>query len=94
MIAASLSSGATRSRAQAEGCNESAIAAFKYNFAKLTSGESLMIGEGAISPVDELPAYESLSETDPRRVRARARHARARVHSPATAARTACCSRR
>jgi len=42
-----------------------AIPAFKYSFEKLTSGESLMIPESAIKPVDELPTYESLSEEKP-----------------------------
>merc|ERR1712087_781696 len=50
---------------KAEELNEIAIAAFKYNFEKLTSGMSLMIGEDAISPVEELPSYDSLTETDP-----------------------------
>jgi len=49
-----------------EGLNEAAMAAFKYNFSVLTSGESTMIPESAINPVDSLPSYESLNvQTDP-----------------------------
>jgi len=48
-----------------EGLSKAAIDAFKYNFAKLTSGESLMTPESAIDAVAELPAYESLSAEDP-----------------------------
>ena len=48
-----------------EGLSEAAIAAFEYNFKKLTSGESLFLGESDISPVDELPTYESLDAEDP-----------------------------
>jgi len=50
---------------KAERIDASAINAFKYNFAKLTSGESLFLPESAISAVADLPAYESLSAEDP-----------------------------
>ncbi|KAL3927628.1 MAG: hypothetical protein SGPRY_002737 [Prymnesium sp.] len=50
---------------KAEGLDPSAIEAFKYNFGKLTSGESLFLPETSISPVAELPAYESLSKEEP-----------------------------
>eukprot|EP00308_Calcidiscus_leptoporus_P004404 CAMPEP_0119397332 /NCGR_PEP_ID=MMETSP1334-20130426/140279_1 /TAXON_ID=127549 /ORGANISM="Calcidiscus leptoporus, Strain RCC1130" /LENGTH=493 /DNA_ID=CAMNT_0007421171 /DNA_START=63 /DNA_END=1545 /DNA_ORIENTATION=+ len=52
------------SKMKAEGLNDEAIAAFKYTFTKLTSGESLMIGEAAIKPVASLPQYESLTKED------------------------------
>jgi UTP--glucose-1-phosphate uridylyltransferase len=50
---------------QADGCSETAIKAFLYNFEKLTSGANLMIPESSLSPVDSLPSYESLSEEKP-----------------------------
>ena len=50
---------------KAEGLSKAAIDAFKYNFTKLTSGESLFVGESQISPVADLPVYESLSAEDP-----------------------------
>ena len=50
---------------QAEGLNDAAIAAFKYNLGVLTSGADLMIPESKISPVDELADYAALSEEDP-----------------------------
>mmetsp|Transcript_4908 Transcript_4908/g.10839 ORF Transcript_4908/g.10839 Transcript_4908/m.10839 type:complete len:463 (-) Transcript_4908:636-2024(-) len=56
---------AYESKMKAEGLNEAAIAAFKYTFEKLTSGESLMVGEDKITPVDNLPSYDSLSKEDP-----------------------------
>ena len=43
-----------------EGCSAAAIAAFRYNYTKLTSGEDLNLPEIDISPVDELPALEHL----------------------------------
>jgi len=54
-----------QAKMKAEGLDQSAIEAFKYNFGKLTSGESLLLPESAIAPVAELPAYESLSAEDP-----------------------------
>jgi len=50
---------------KAEGLNETAIAAFKYNFAKLTSGESLMMPESSVGPVADLPSYDSLTAETP-----------------------------
>jgi len=51
---------------KAEGLNDAAIAAFKYNFEVLVSGANTMIPEGAIGPVTGLDALESLSiEADP-----------------------------
>jgi len=46
---------------QAEGLNDTAIAAFKYNYSVLTSGASTMVPESAIAPVDSLPRMESLT---------------------------------
>merc|ERR550532_3039839 len=45
---------------KAEGLNDAAIAAFKYNLSVLLSGSSTMIPESALSPVDALPTLESL----------------------------------
>mmetsp|Transcript_10165 Transcript_10165/g.34547 ORF Transcript_10165/g.34547 Transcript_10165/m.34547 type:complete len:473 (-) Transcript_10165:375-1793(-) len=45
---------------KAEGLNESAIAAFKYNYGVLVSGASTMIPESSIAPVESLPRLESL----------------------------------
>ena len=45
--------------------NETAIAAFKYTFEKLTSGESLMMPEASIDPVAVLPDYADLTEEKP-----------------------------
>jgi hypothetical protein len=49
---------------QAEGLNDAAIGAFKYNLGVLTSGANLMIPESDIQPVDELPDYDKLTDTD------------------------------
>jgi len=46
----------------AAGCSESAINAFRYNFAKLTSGDSLYIAEDDIDPAGDLPSYDDLCE--------------------------------
>jgi UDP-N-acetylglucosamine pyrophosphorylase len=49
-----------------EGLNAAAIAAFKYNFSVLASGKNVMIPESAITPVESLPDYESLTiDADP-----------------------------
>jgi len=48
-----------------EGLNATAQKAFEYNFAKLTSGESLFLPESSISAVESLPDYESLTAEDP-----------------------------
>ena len=55
---------AFETKCKAEGLNDAAIAAFKYNYTKLASGANLMMPEGAIEPVDSLPSYESLTEED------------------------------
>ncbi|CAE7526284.1 UGP1 [Symbiodinium natans] len=53
-----------------EGCNETAIAAFKYNYGVLVSGADVMIPESKLDPVDKLPEYEKLKEKpDPRLLR-------------------------
>ena len=52
-------------RWQAEGLNDAAIGAFKYNLGVLTSGANLMIPEVDIEPVDSLTDYASLSAEDP-----------------------------
>jgi len=48
---------------KADGCNDTAIAAFKYNFGVLTSGASTLIPESAIGPVDALPNLDTLEVT-------------------------------
>ena len=50
---------------KADGCSETAIKAFLYNFEKLTSGANLMIPESSLSPVESLPSYDSLTEEKP-----------------------------
>jgi UDP-N-acetylglucosamine pyrophosphorylase len=51
---------------RADGCNDAAIAAFKYTFEVLVSGANTMIPEGAIGPVSGLDSLESLAiEPDP-----------------------------
>lgn len=45
---------------KAEGLNDTAIAAFKYNYGVLTSGASTMLPESSIAPVDSLPSLESV----------------------------------
>ncbi|CAE7430164.1 UGP1 [Symbiodinium sp. CCMP2592] len=45
-----------------EDLNESAIAAFKYNYGVLVSGADVMIPESKLDPVDKLPEYEKLKE--------------------------------
>jgi len=49
---------------KADGCSETAIKAFLYNFEKLTSGANLMIPESALSAVDSLPSYDTLVAED------------------------------
>merc|ERR1719231_1691515 len=56
---------AYEAKMKAAGLDAAAIDAFKYNFGKLTSGESLFLPETAISPVPDLPAYETLTAEDP-----------------------------
>ena len=50
---------------QNDGCSETAIKAFLYNFEKLTSGANLMIPESALSPVESLPSYDALTDEKP-----------------------------
>lgn len=45
---------------KAEGLNDAAIAAFKYNLGVLVSGVSTMIPDSTIDPVDSLPDLASL----------------------------------
>eukprot|EP00445_Apocalathium_hangoei_P000333 CAMPEP_0203839164 /NCGR_PEP_ID=MMETSP0359-20131031/1_1 /ASSEMBLY_ACC=CAM_ASM_000338 /TAXON_ID=268821 /ORGANISM="Scrippsiella Hangoei, Strain SHTV-5" /LENGTH=726 /DNA_ID=CAMNT_0050753147 /DNA_START=59 /DNA_END=2239 /DNA_ORIENTATION=+ len=54
---------AYEAKMQAEGLNSAAIAAFKYNFGVLVSGQSTMIPESAIGPVESLPELDSLDVT-------------------------------
>lgn len=54
---------AYEAKMKAEGLNEAAIAAFKYNFKVLTSGASTMIPESAIQPVESLPSLEGIEVT-------------------------------
>jgi UDP-N-acetylglucosamine pyrophosphorylase len=51
------------SKMKAEGLNDAAIAAFKYNFEVLVSGANTMIPEGAIGSVSGLDTLESLTIT-------------------------------
>ena len=51
------------------GCSKTAINAFGYNFAKLTSHESLFIPEAAIAPVNDLPNYEQINYKEPELLR-------------------------
>ncbi|KAL3908340.1 MAG: hypothetical protein SGPRY_009837 [Prymnesium sp.] len=55
---------AFQAKMEAEGLDPAAISAFKYNFDKLTSGESLFLPEDSITPVVELPTYKDLSRED------------------------------
>ncbi len=54
---------AYEAKMKAEGLNETAIAAFKFNFEKLTSGANLMIPEADLEPVDSLANYDALGES-------------------------------
>jgi len=54
---------AFEAKMKAEGLNDAAIAAFKYNLGVLLSGASTFIPESALNPVDALPTYESLTVT-------------------------------
>ena len=55
---------AFEAKCRAEGLNEPAIAAFKYNYGQLASGANLMMAESSISAVDSLPSYDALSKED------------------------------
>ena len=50
---------------QNDGCSETAIKAFLYNFEKLTSGANLMIPESTLSAVESLPSYDALTAEKP-----------------------------
>jgi len=54
---------AFQAKMEKEGCNEAAIAAFKYNYNVLVSGADTMIPESVLDPVDKLPRLEELSIT-------------------------------
>jgi UDP-N-acetylglucosamine pyrophosphorylase len=57
---------AFEAKMKAEGCNDAAIKAFKYNYSVLVSGESVMIPESSLTPVESLPNYASIEgEGDP-----------------------------
>eukprot|EP00445_Apocalathium_hangoei_P023081 CAMPEP_0203899202 /NCGR_PEP_ID=MMETSP0359-20131031/41642_1 /ASSEMBLY_ACC=CAM_ASM_000338 /TAXON_ID=268821 /ORGANISM="Scrippsiella Hangoei, Strain SHTV-5" /LENGTH=717 /DNA_ID=CAMNT_0050822411 /DNA_START=65 /DNA_END=2218 /DNA_ORIENTATION=- len=51
---------AYQAKMEKEGCNEAAIAAFKYNLGVLASGANVMIPESAIDPVESLMDYEQI----------------------------------
>ena len=59
---------------QNDGCSETAIKAFLYNFEKLTSGANLMIPESALSPVESLPSYDALTAENPELLKDTVRH--------------------
>ena len=48
-----------RRQMKAEGLSDAAIAAFKYNFAKLTSGESLFLPDAVASSASHARMCES-----------------------------------
>jgi len=48
---------------KADGCNDAAIAAFKYTFGVLASGASTMMPESALDPVASVPELEKLEIT-------------------------------
>jgi len=54
---------AYEAKMKAEGLNDAAIAAFKYNLSVLLSGASTMIPESDIGSVESLPVMESLDVT-------------------------------
>jgi len=54
---------AFESKMKAEGLNDAAIAAFRYNLGVLLSGASTMIPESGIGPVESLPSLDSLKAT-------------------------------
>ena len=74
---------------QNDGCSETAIKAFLYNFEKLTSGANLMIPESALSAVESLPSYDALTEEKPELLKdtVRMRTAAPPPHRPPAAAR-------
>mmetsp|Transcript_50795 Transcript_50795/g.151993 ORF Transcript_50795/g.151993 Transcript_50795/m.151993 type:complete len:467 (+) Transcript_50795:82-1482(+) len=52
---------AYQAKMEKEGCNEAAIAAFKYNYSVLVSGANVMIPESALNSVESLPRLEELT---------------------------------
>ena len=72
---------------QNDGCSETAIKAFLYNFEKLTSGANLMIPESALSAVESLPSYDALTEEKPELLKDTVRTAAPPPHRPPAAAR-------
>jgi UDP-N-acetylglucosamine pyrophosphorylase len=48
---------------KAEGLGEAAIAAFKYSYSRLVSGDKGMILESAISPAKDVAKYEDIQKT-------------------------------
>jgi UDP-N-acetylglucosamine pyrophosphorylase len=51
-----------QTKMKADGLNDAAIAAFKYNYSVLVSGANTMIPETAIGPVESLPVYEDIPQ--------------------------------
>jgi UDP-N-acetylglucosamine pyrophosphorylase len=47
-----------------DGCNDAAVAAFKYTFGVLCSGKSTMIPESSLDKVDALPELDKLEVTE------------------------------
>ena len=70
---------------QNDGCSETAIKAFLYNFEKLTSGANLMIPESTLSPVESLPSYDALTAEKPELLKDTVRRTTAPPHRPAAA---------
>eukprot|EP00929_Paragymnodinium_shiwhaense_P086054 TRINITY_DN4652_c0_g2_i1.p1 TRINITY_DN4652_c0_g2~~TRINITY_DN4652_c0_g2_i1.p1 ORF type:complete len:500 (+),score=147.78 TRINITY_DN4652_c0_g2_i1:99-1502(+) len=54
---------AYETKMKADGCNEAAINAFKYNFKVLCSGASTLLPESMLDPVESVPALEELDIT-------------------------------
>ena len=65
---------------QNDGCSETAIKAFLYNFEKLTSGANLMIPESALSAVESLPSYDALTDEKPELLKDTVSRTRRRTH--------------
>ena len=70
---------------QNDGCSETAIKAFLYNFEKLTSGANLMIPESTLSAVESLPSYDALTAEKPELLKDTVRRTTAPPHRPAAA---------
>ena len=67
---------------QNDGCSETAIKAFLYNFEKLTSGANLMIPESALSAVESLPSYDALTDEKPELLKDTVSRTRRRTATP------------